>query len=307
MSAPPNFHEQAARWHARTMVEPLCADEEGRLDAWLAADLRHRAAYTDIVAAGLALRHARPRACVATRAARHWPARLAAAVGVSVLSVLLLAAPHLWQDWRSDFHTRSGEPSVQDLADGSHLQLDTDSAVRVSQRADAREVELLRGALAVEVAKDPQRPFRVHAGDVVVTAVGTRFVVTCGADGIEVGLIEGKVGVTLVRDAAPTMLEAGERLLIDTHGAARRAPIPPTAYAWSRGALVFDRVPIATALAELDRYVPERVVVAAGSKAQASVTATFPTHDPRAALDAVALSAGLRVSCVPQVVCVVRE
>lgn len=298
MSAPLDFHEQAARWHARTMVGPLSVDEERRLDAWLDADLRHRAAYTDIVAAGLALKHARPRVDVRTRAPRRWPAWLAAATATLVA---MLIAPHAWQDWRSDFHTGPGAPAAQDLADGSHLQLDTDSAVRVSER----DLELTRGALAVDVAKDPERPFRVHAGEVVVTAIGTRFVVARGADGVEVGLIEGKVAVAPARDAAPVLLEAGERVLVDARGAVQRERFAPTAYAWSRGVLVFDDVPLAAALAELDRYVPERVVLAADSKAQ--VTATFPAHDPRAALDAVAASAALRVSCVPQVICVVRE
>ena len=302
-----DFHDEAARWHARTMNGPLSAADERALDAWLDADLRHRAAYTDIVAAGLALKHLRPRVAVPARPARRWPAWVAGAAAAPLALALIAAVPHVWQDWRSDVHTATGALADRRLDDGSRLQLDTDSAARVATSAGSRDVELLRGALAVEVAKDPGRPFHVRAGGVVVTAVGTKFVVALGKDGsVDVGLVEGKVTVASGA-AAPVALEAGERLRFDANAVATRDAIPATAYSWSRGVIAFDRAPLADALVELDRYLPERVVLSAKSHAGAVVPATFPAHDPRAALESLARSEGLRVDCVRRAVCVVRE
>jgi len=304
-----DFHEQAARWHARTMAGALSPADELALDAWLDADLRHRAAFTDIVAAGLALKHAKPRLPAAPRAvrARRWPAWVAGALAAPVLLALAVAAPRWLDAARSDFHTARGAALARTLEDGSTLRLDTDSAVRVRIGAGARDVELLRGALAVDVAKDASRPFHVRAGDAVVTAVGTRFVVARVDGGVDVGLLEGKVSVVARPGAAPLLLEAGDRVRIDSSGAARRDAFAASDYSWTRGVLAFDRAPLATVLAEIDRYLPERVVLAARSHANAPVTATLPAHDAHAALDAVARSEGLRVSCVAGVACVVRE
>src|SRR5438105_2187582 len=121
------IHEQAARWHARSAAGALSSADEQRLEAWLALDLSHRLAFADVAAAGFALEQARPRqkVAVAARVERRWPAWIAGAVAAPLLLWLLLLAPHVVQDWRSDFHTAPGAPHTQALADGSTLRLDT--------------------------------------------------------------------------------------------------------------------------------------------------------------------------------------
>src|SRR3569623_1119956 len=103
--------------------------------------------------------------------------------------------PHAWQDWHSDSHTAVGTVSSQHLADGSTLLLDIDSAVALPCAPDRCDVELLRGDLAVEVAKDPVHPFRVHCAGVEARAVGTKYVVARHAGNVEVGVLEGVVVV----------------------------------------------------------------------------------------------------------------
>src|SRR5512146_2005072 len=160
------INDMAARWHAQVMIGRLSPQDEQRLDDWLAQDLRHRLAYAEVAAAGYALQQARPNVVTNKRAARNWPMWMTVALAPIVLLVAVLWSSHAWQNWRSDVHTTAGALRVERLSDGSVLQLDTDTAVSLSFTPDRRDVELLRGALAVEVVKDSAHPFRVHCAGI---------------------------------------------------------------------------------------------------------------------------------------------
>ncbi len=90
------------------------------------------------------------------------------------------------------------------LADGSLLDLNSNSEVMVHFAPAGRRVRLVRGEAHFTVAKDPARPFFVEAGDIAVRAVGTAFNVRLGATEIEVLVTEGKVEVNQA-------LERGDR------------------------------------------------------------------------------------------------
>lgn len=53
------------------------------------------------------------------------------------------------------------------------MHLNTQSTLDVDINESQRTLTLLRGEAMFEVAKDPERPFRVAAGDVVFEAIGT--------------------------------------------------------------------------------------------------------------------------------------
>jgi transmembrane sensor len=212
------------------------------------------------------------------------------------LCLLLFLAPHAWQDWRSDAHTAVGQQRQQILPDGSELLLDTDSAVALDFSGGKREVELLRGALAVHVAKDPVHPFRVHCAGSEITAIGTRFLVTRHALDVELGVTEGRVAVRTVGGAAMSEVGAGEHATIDSNnGTLQAGTLTANADSWTRGILSIDHVPLRTAVATLSRYVPQHVMWRADAVADTPNTATLPLNDPQAAIDALALTQGLRV------------
>lgn len=106
------------------------------------------------------------------------------------------------------------------LEDGSTLELNSASRVRVRFSSEERQVQLDAGEANFVVAKDTARPFVVRAGDVAVRAVGTAFNVRYGANGaIEVIVTEGKVRVNspgdpLLGSEEISLLSAGERLYI---------------------------------------------------------------------------------------------
>jgi len=300
--------ETAARWHARAMLGALSPADEQRLDAWLAENVRHRLAYADVAAAGYALEQSAPSIAIPRRVARHWPVWSSAALAPLLLLVAVIWTPHAWQDWRSNVHTTAGALRVEHLPDGSILQLDTDTAVVLPFAPDRRDVELLRGDLAVEVAKDPAHPFRVHCAGVEAQAIGTRFVVARHAGEIEVGVTEGIVAVRADDHSEPALVHAGERVLVDERSRAlRRATLPAASYAWTRGVLSFDREPLQQVVAEIARYLPEHVVFRASTHANVPVTATFPIDKPDAALLALAKTHGLTLRHLPNLLYVVQD
>jgi transmembrane sensor len=91
--------------------------------------------------------------------------------------------------------TERGERREVVLADGSVLQVDPETRLRVKYAGRVRRVFLDRGRALFHVAKNPNRPFLVQADDTTVRAVGTAFGVEQRTQGVIVTVAEGKVAV----------------------------------------------------------------------------------------------------------------
>lgn len=302
---------EAARWHVLAGDGSLSATESARLDAWLARDVRHRLAYADVAAAGFALQQALgadvPLPAAQPRAQRR-PLLWGFAAAPLLLLVALIAGPRVepaLQNLRSDLHTAIGQPVTQTLADGSVLQLDTDSAVRIRMTESRRDIELVRGRLAISVAKDPNRPLHVLAGGTDAMAVGTRFVVDRANRATHVGVQEGIVRVTR-GDGKSAQLTAGQQVLVGDDVNFDVVELDVNADSWTRGVLSAERKPLVEVLAELDRYLPERIVLLDAAHAQMPITATLPLADPDAALRVLAQTSQLSLRHVPRVAYVVQ-
>jgi transmembrane sensor len=231
---------------------------------------------------------------------RRWGAPLAGALAVPLLLLALMYGPHAAQDWRSDMHTAVGAPAARQLPDGSTLQLDTDSAVQLDFRDGRRDVRLLRGALDVAVAKDPAHPFRVLAGDLTATAVGTHFVVSRTAQD-EVAVSEGRVRVEV--GGAMQLVDAGQRAVRVPEGLQVTA-LPAFEQAWTNGSLSFNEQPLVDATAAIARYLPQRVLLRVPDAAARRVTAVLPLRDPAAALESLATTQGLSLRRYPGLIVV---
>jgi len=202
-----------------------------------------------------------------------WPSTATAAAAAVLLIALGLGLVRQ-QAWDADYRTAHGEQQRIELADGSHILLDSDSAVDVSLHDNRRAITLRKGEALFEVAHDPQRPFQVQAGDLSATALGTVYAVRKQGDGVQVTVARGRVAVNAERDTLT--LGAGEQVdwlagrfqdkhKIDTG----------KALAWQHGRLVFEMAPLADVLAELQRYRPGYLLIGDDSLRTLKVSGTF--------------------------------
>jgi transmembrane sensor len=176
-----------------------------------------------------------------------------------------------------------GEQRSLVLPDNSTVELNTNSAIRVRFTDNERTVQLLRGQALFHVAKNPARPFLVHADDTRVRAVGTEFDVYKKAGSTIVTVVEGRVAVysssTIVRDGN-VFLAAGERLTMSGHQAsAVEHPSLAGATAWMRRQLVFDTASLPDVADEFNRYNTRRLVIDA-SLDSFRISGIFSSRDP---------------------------
>jgi transmembrane sensor len=98
-------------------------------------------------------------------------------------------------NWKPDYSTAIGEQRSITLADGSTIDLNARSRIRVRFSEHERDIDLLEGQALFHVAKNKERPFVVHSDGVAVRAVGTEFDVYQKKSGTTVTVVEGRVSV----------------------------------------------------------------------------------------------------------------
>lgn len=213
---------------------------------------------------------------------------LAGLVAASVVGWLAFTAP--------TYSTAVGEQLSARLDDGSRVQLNTDTRVRVRFTGGVRRVELLRGQAFFDVAHDTARPFIVAAGPARVRAVGTKFDVRREPGEVRVTLAEGKVAVHDGAGGKDWMLAPGQSLDLG----ARARLTHPTAVdvrattAWTTGYLTFHDVTLGEAVAEINRYTRQKIVLSADAPTDRKVSGMFPTGDTADFLAAVGTLYGLK-------------
>jgi transmembrane sensor len=207
-----------------------------------------------------------------------WAAGLAASVIMAACLVwwLNLARPE-------QFQTKLGEQRSVLLADGSRVTLNTASKIEVRLEREHRVVQLLQGEALFEVAHDPQRPFDVRTGDVVMRAVGTHFDVDRRTTRTTLTVVEGRVAV--ISAGASTehlpVLSRGERVVIDSAGpgAVQQSVNLTEAIAWTQRQLVFQRRPLGEVAEEFNRYNADRIEIRSAALRAQEVTGTFRSDD----------------------------
>jgi transmembrane sensor len=169
------------------------------------------------------------------------------------------------------------------LEDGSVAELNAGAQLDVQFTAAERRVTLRQGEALFTVAKNPARPFIVHAGGVNVRAVGTAFNVRLGAGSVEVLVTEGRVQVAppatraaeqgsrgLPASAPPTPAEvsAGQRAVVALAAGASPHVTPVSmeevarALAWQPQLLDFSSAPLSRVVAEFNRSNRVQLVLA---------------------------------------------
>lgn len=208
----------------------------------------------------------------------------------------LIAAMVLWPA-ADRFETGVGEMRTATLPDGSTVTLNTATEIAFAFTDGERRVNLLKGEAHFDVAHDTARPFRVAAGPMTVTAIGTAFDVAALPSRTAVTLIEGKVVVQSAASPEPTTLAPGEQLVVAADGFVKPKTVAKldTALAWQRSLVDINDLTLADALAEVNRYSETKVTVRDASLKDRRVSGVFRTGDVEAVALALRTYFGLQI------------
>jgi transmembrane sensor len=196
-------------------------------------------------------------------------------------------AAFAWHELRQGVYaTDIGEQRTIRLKDGSVVELNTASRIRVSFTKDRRELRLLAGQALFHVAKDATRPFVVSCGSATVRAVGTQFDVYKKGTDATVTVLEGKVAISEVgvtERSLAVSLSAGEQVDI-TPKAVTRVPSTrvavASATAWTQRRLMFEATPLDQVVADFNRYNTKAVVIADPALLKFHISGDFSAFDP---------------------------
>lgn len=293
---PVSIDEQAAAWFSRRSGGGLSADEQHKLDAWLAADPAHERAFADLDLIWADFdqleRPALHRGNVTPlRPRKRWmpPALAASVVLVGALLALSQGVFMAKPTQELSLFSVPGEQKQVTLDDGTRIDLNVDTRLQVRLYEDRREVELIAGEAFFAVAPDAERPFDVIAGEGRVRVVGTRFGVRRSNEHLAVAVESGKVAVQPEAGHQQAMLGAGDGLDYDYRSGTlqqRRLGNEEIA-SWRQGQLIFRDRPLAQLLDELSHYRPAPVELADASLAERRVSGSVNIARPDAFLVAL--------------------
>ena len=219
------------------------------------------------------------------------------------------------------YETAIGEQKTVVLADGTEIQLNTDSRVEVVYTKDSRTIRLRRGEVHVSAAYDPSRVLEVHAAHSLVRALGTAFDVYIDGQAVEVMVTKGLVEVVDNTDGA-SIIDAGDtakagsgssaggqskivrlkenefmrfassdgvmpvRQLSDTEVQRRLA--------WQEGYLGFSGEPLSEVVKAFNRYSLVKFEIGDPELAALSVGGSFRLGDVSAAVELLSQTCGIR-------------
>lgn len=158
------------------------------------------------------------------------------------------------------YTTNGTEQRVVLLKDGSRVHLNVGSQVKVAFTPNERRLFLSRGEAFFDVAHDTQRPFIVQADGAGVRAVGTKFDVRREPGQLQVTLVEGVVRVQRNSSADTWTLTPNQQLILSGDKAVKRASTDALrTTSWTTGRLIFNKTPLAAAVAEVNRYSDRKI------------------------------------------------
>jgi transmembrane sensor len=302
---------EASQWFTRLRAEP---NSEESLNAWLQwceLDPENGEAfrrvqvlwrqldqvYTDRAEIDALLQtEKRPAVVGANRAsafralAAMLPGRRRLSWSVVAAAMCLVGAGLLWNGSRSSkgdspLASTGTEHRTVTLPDGSLMDLGARTTVAVDFRSNERRLQLSPGEAYFKVQPDKQRPFVVHAGLLDVTAVGTAFDVKHELSRVTVTVQEGMVivqpadgGRHVAREATWRVGRGYQFVYSGPDATATLSSVDTSAViAWRDGRLEYVNTPLASVLADVNRYAEHPVQLVDPSVGRLTFTGTVFT------------------------------
>jgi len=225
-------------------------------------------------------------------------------VKLAVLGGICLAAGEGLNRYRSatfkdtmSVSTPAGGCRTLTLAEGTVIELNTDTIVHTELSARARRVRLMRGEILITTGRDDmsssRRPFWVDTPFGRLTALGTRFAVRLMSDRVRIAVLTHAVRL----GNSGVMALAGETWTLGAGGVRKTPASAARATNWLDGVIVARKMPLSALLTELSRYRAGKILWDPPVAAFV-VTGIYHTQDIDKVLDILAQS--LPITVTPQ-------
>jgi len=295
----------AADWVQRRNLWTWTEMDQAEFDAWLAAsDANHIAYLRQNVVWNAAGRLSAVRQQQSMRPGTSAPKlgtllRSVAAAAI-VAAVGFASFVYFSHPLDATYVTPVGGHKIIALADGTRIELNTDSALRI-RGGDVRHVTLLHGEAYFDVHHDGTDPFAVTANGYRITDLGTKFSVRASASAVRVSLLEGSAVVAPVtgqkahRSAllmpGDVAMASASKLTVEKEPAASVA----SSLGWRHGLLIFKDTELADAAAEFNRYNTRKIKLEDQAIAHLKINGTFQAENSELFASSIQELFGLRV------------
>jgi len=278
--------ERAADWIQRRGFWDWSPADQAELDAWLAQSPAHLVAFLRLEAAWSRTERmtALGRENFETKeksAARPFRAVTGiAAAFVAAVAIGAFALHYAGKPRDRVFSTAVGGHKTIAFADGTRIELNTDTVLRARMTTQERTIWLEKGEAYFQVKHNPADPFVVYAGRHRVTDIGTKFLVRRDPGRLEVALLEGSVRFGAANgDVQSALLKPGDvatattgTMFVANEGLRKL----DNELSWRRGLLVFKHTTLAAAATEFNRYNRQQLIIADPAAAGLTIDGTFP-------------------------------
>jgi transmembrane sensor len=273
---PPALAEEAATWFVRMRQPRVGEHERQRFRRWLATSDKHQREYACFEKLWGALDSVPPQ--------RRRKKRLAAGAG---LCIAALAALLQLTTGDSIDQTGIGETRHLALSDGSTVDLDADSRLRIEYTPWRRRITVQQGQALFKVAPGI-RPFEVVAGHGRLRDIGTTFNVLEDQGKVTVSVAEGAVEINLDHSERKWLLSAGRQA---SYGAddvyATRQISPQEAESWLQNRWRFEDASLGEVARQINRQHERPVLLGDASLDRYRVSGVFERQDRAGLLKAL--------------------
>ncbi len=302
-----DIYKKAAFWHTAFEAGEFSPQEQKAFDLWLAQKTDHNIAFdemnimsrnlsfyapaykqglmsgtggdpelTAMIQNAIDIREAyQEKEAIGNRVFRY-------AASIAAVLLLMLGSFGLWQyviqpKAVTTYQTATGEQRREMLSDGSVIMLNTNSEIAVAMTDEVRRIQLKKGEVYFDVAKDQKRPFEVTVGDTYVRAVGTAFNIWQREAEISVLVTEGKVEVksesvpaeqnsaNSVSLPGKTQLEVGDQIILGDSKFERLHlddQLLQREVLWQKGQIIFDQKTLREIVRGVQPYIKDKIVIA---------------------------------------------
>ncbi len=189
--------------------------------------------------------------------------------------------------------------SIHELPDGSRMWMEPGTRIDIEFTDHYRDISVLDGGIFIEVAKDANRPLRVHMNRMTATAVGTAFSASKWGGHVRVEVSEGTVDLES-RTTKLARLTAGRASWQDEDGDLHFAAMDPARIApWREGRWIVKDMPIDELFGRLSPLMGDETFVRDPMLGEITVSGSFDLTKPDSAYGALLAAYGLTDRAFP--------